>query len=133
MIRSLTAVLFLGALVVAPTLAATHTVNQIGTTFAPGDITIDVGDTVEWIWSAGIHTVTNGAHPDSAGTGTLFDAPLQVDAPIFSFTFTEPGVVPYFCRPHFLFDMTGIVRVAATAAPGELGTSTFSRVKNLYR
>ncbi|MGH2570180.1 MAG: cupredoxin domain-containing protein, partial [bacterium] len=86
-----------------------------------------------WMWSDGGHTVTNGADPDSAGAGDLFDAPLTVIFPTFSFTFTQVGDVPYFCRPHFP-SMLGIVRVAGAVGVNEPATpSSFGNVKNLYR
>ena len=39
------------ALVPLSASAATHTVDQVGFTFVPDDLTIDVGDTVEWVSS----------------------------------------------------------------------------------
>jgi plastocyanin len=115
-------------------LAETHTVDQVGITFVPDDITIEVGDTVEWIWSGGTHTVTSGAHPDSAGAGDLFDSPLSAAVQLFSFTFTEAGEVPYHCIPHAAFGMVGIVRVnPPTPVDESTAVSSFSRVKSLYR
>lgn len=112
--------------------AATHTVNQVGLTFDPADITIDVGDTVEWVHSFGVHTVTNGTGPTDPLVGTLFDAPLSGGT--FSYTFTTAGDVPYFCRPHFSLGMTGIVRVnPPTAAADDFETTSWSRLKTLYR
>lgn len=136
MIRFALTVLSIAALASAPvpTLAVTHTVNQDGLTFVPDSLIIAPGDTVEWVWSIGIHTVTNGVHPDSADTGTLFDAPLGVSDPLFSFTFTQPGDVPYFCRPHLALGMIGVIRVDPLVAVGaQVEALTWSRVKNLYR
>ena len=136
MIRFAFAFLSIMALVTAPfpALAVTHTVDQIGFTFVPETLIIAPGDTVEWVWTGGIHTVTNGAHPDSSDTGTLFDAPLDGANPLFSFTFTSEGDVPYFCRPHFIFDMIGVIRVdAASAVLEPTQVLTWSRVKGLYR
>ena len=95
----------------AGALAVTHTVNQVDLTFQPADITIEVGDTIEWIWSGLSHTVTNGIDFDDPELGTMFDAPLDALNPIFSFTFLSAGDVPYLCRPHFFLGMTGIVHV----------------------
>jgi plastocyanin len=135
MSRPLSAFLAVVPLVCAPiaVTAATHMVTQSNFGFVPNDLAIEVGDTVEWIWTGGGHTVTNGVHPDSAGTGDLFDAPLNVISPTFSFTFTAAGDVPYFCTPHFLFGMTGTVRVGVTAVEEGRKASSFSRVKDLYR
>ena len=90
-------------------LAATHTVNQTNLTFVSDDITIQVGDTVEWVHSSGFHTVTNGTGPTDPLAGTLFE--LSLSSGTVSHTFTSGGDVPYFCRPHFGVGMTAIVRV----------------------
>lgn len=97
--------------IIRVTTGVTHTVNQVDLTFVPDDISINVGDTVEWIWSSGIHTVTNGVDFSDPNLGALFDAPLDVNNSSFSFTFFTAGDVPYLCRPHFTLGMTGIVRV----------------------
>jgi len=89
----------------------THTVDQVGLTFVPDDISINVGDTVEWIWATGIHTVTNGIDFSDPNFGVLFDAPLIATDPSFSFTFFTDEDVPYFCQPHLTLGMTGIVRI----------------------
>jgi len=98
----------------------THTVNQVGLTFVPDDITINVGDSVEWIWSSGIHTVTNGTDFSDPNFGVIFDAPLDAANPSFSFTFFATEDVPYFCQPHFTLGMTGIVRFQVPSPVGEM-------------
>ena len=80
--------------------AVTHTVNQTGLTFDPAQITIEVGDTVQWIWSTGSHTVTSGTDLNDPEVGVLFDQPLNSSNPSFSHTFTQTGSQDYFCRPH---------------------------------
>ncbi len=104
--------------VVRVTSGITYTVNQVNLTFQPSDITIQVGDTVEWIWSSLAHTVTNGTDLGDPALGALFDEALDTFNPSVFFTFFTPGDVPYLCRPHFLLGMTGIVRVS-TATPVE--------------
>ena len=71
--------------------------------------TINVGDTIEWIWQSGIHSTTSGTctagcTPDgvwNSGEGTGMT---------FSHTFTQAGTFPYFCITHGAM-MTGIVVV----------------------
>ena len=99
--------------------AVTHTVNQTGLTFDPAQITIEVGDTVQWIWSTGSHTVTSGTDLNDPEVGVLFDQPLNSSNPSFSHTFTEIGSQDYFCRPHLNFGMTGTVTITAASAVGE--------------
>ena len=104
-------------LILAPALAGavTHTVNQSGLNFDPADITIEIGDTVEWIWSGGSHTVTSGTDLSDPEVGMLFDTPLTSGNPSVTFTFTEVGVQDYFCRPHLNFGMVGSVTVTSAS------------------
>jgi plastocyanin len=74
-------------------------------------VTIEVGDTVRWIWRAGIHTVTSGEGSSAPDAGELFDAPSDGNNQSFSYTFTEAGTVPYFCRPHDALNMKGVIIV----------------------
>ena len=108
--------------------AATFQVTQSGTSFSPNDLTINTGDTVEWVWTGGFHTVTNGTGAADPNAGTMFDATLSGGN--FSYTFTTAGDVPYFCRPHETFGMTGIIRVSDQVANE---SATFSAVKSLFR
>ena len=110
--------------------ATKHFVNQVGLTFVPNELTIMAGDEVEWDWSSGSHTVTSGTGPSDPNVGVLFDAPLDSANDSFSIHFDQTGDFPYFCRPHFSFDMTGIIHVTPSV-PAE-GT-TWGQVKSLYR
>ncbi len=112
--RPLLLLLALAALLPAAGARATvHIVNQTSLTFVPANITIASGDTVRWVWSAGTHTVTNGADSGDPDLGTLFDAPLTTANRTFQFRFTTVGVVPYLCRPHATLGMVGSVTVQA--------------------
>jgi plastocyanin len=107
-------------LALTPLVAAaqtTHTVNQTGTSFSPASLTIEVGDTVRWVWSSLAHTVTSGTGTSDPSVGALFDAPLNTFSPEFQFTFTETGTVPYFCRPHEIGGMTGSIVVEDVSTP----------------
>ena len=110
---------FVGASEVAA--QTTHIVDQINFTFAPQDITIEVGDTVEWRWTSGDHTVTEGTGPFPTG-GEAFNSLLQNTTPVFSVTFDasflaanpRPGnVYDYYCVPHLAFGQIGSVTVSA--------------------
>lgn len=91
--------------------------------FAPEDITIDAGETVEWIaddpYTA--HTVTDD--PDAV------EQPMRVQLPkgakpfnsgsltpgsVWRYRFTVPGVYRYVCIPHQA--MTGRITVRAPSA-----------------
>ena len=87
--------------------------------FAPSEITIKTGDTVEWRNTGSVrHTVTAdpGRAPGSknialpAGAET-FDSGWMKGGQVFRYTFSEPGVYRYICLPHEGARMFGTVIV----------------------
>ena len=98
----------------SPAFAATHVVTQSGFTFSPSSLTIDQGDTVQWNWTAGSHTVTSG--PPTCVADGLFNMPLNSSTPTQSFVFNSDGTFPYFCSPHCGAAMTGTITVNAGPA-----------------
>jgi len=101
-----------------PNAQTTHTVNLSGFSFSTPDLTIQVGDTVEWVWVSGFHSVNSGLNGVFDG---LFSSGPPVFAPnTFSVTFDQafldanpvPGkVYDYFCSVHVALGMTGTVTV----------------------
>jgi plastocyanin len=85
-----------------------HIVEASNFMFDPADITIAVGDTVEWVWINGAHTTTS----DSTTGQNAWDEPLDVNNTSFSFVITAPGVHNYHCTPHQSFGMVG--KITAT-------------------
>lgn len=79
------------------------------------EITIKPGDFVTWTNREGSHTVTSR---DSDNFGLpLFDSGL-LDVPEgFARQFLEEGDFEYFCIPHELLGMTGVVHVRADEPP----------------
>lgn len=87
-----------------------HTVETVGSTgFNPENLTINVGETVQWVNTGGSHNV-NGTtttfpnNPESfgnnVGTGWTFDH-----------TFMTPGTYDYQCDPHVGLGMVGTITV----------------------
>ncbi len=87
--------------------------------FVPNEITIKVGDTVEWRNIGAIpHTITadpkrapssrNIELPDGA---EAFDSGWVMRGQAFRYTFSEPGVYRYICLPHEMAGMLGIIIV----------------------
>ena len=67
--------------------------------YTPADITINVGDTVEWInVDTAAHTVTSGSPAD--GPSGVFDSSLVMADAVYAFTFEEAGTYDYFCMVH---------------------------------
>jgi len=70
--------------------------------------TIQVGDTVRWVWVSGEHSSTSGPCPPCNGDG-LWNSGIKSSGS-FQRTFTQAGTFPYFCIPHTV-SMTGTVIV----------------------
>ncbi len=67
--------------------------------YVPSHVTINAGDTVEWINSdTAAHTVTGGSPAD--GPSGVFDSSLVLGGATYAFTFEEPGSYDYFCMVH---------------------------------
>jgi plastocyanin len=65
----------------------------------PSSVTIEMGDTVEWINSdTAAHTVTGGLPAD--GPSGVFDSSLVLGGAQYAFTFEEAGSYDYFCMVH---------------------------------
>jgi plastocyanin len=81
-----------------------------GLKFTPQNVTIHVGDTVQWTWAASGHSSTSGTPGNPDG---LWDSGIQDIGFVFSQTFTTAGTFNYFCSPHGLCcGMIGSVTVA---------------------
>ena len=113
------------AFAVAPAIAADHTVDIVGLTFEPAEITVAVGDTVTWEVTESIgatHSVTSGA-PGGPDIGAEFDSGdegLINVGETFEHTFENAGTFPYYCTVHGA-SMSGEVVVeeaGASEAPG---------------
>jgi plastocyanin len=67
--------------------------------FSPASLTINVGDTVEWMnVDTAAHTVTSGSPAD--GPSGVFDSSLIMGNASFENTFDEEGNYDYFCMVH---------------------------------
>ena len=96
------------------TLGATWDVAIQNFAFVPANLTIDVGDTVRWTQKDAVtHTTTSGPNGVADGLWDSGNMTLAANT-TFSFTFTEAGTHPYFCRPHKSF-MRGTITVNAAA------------------
>ena len=73
------------------------TVGDGGFFFFPSSVTIDVGDTVQWTWSASGHSSTSGTPGQPSG---FWDSGILNHGATFSHTFPAAGIFPYFCTPH---------------------------------
>ncbi|MEO7725210.1 MAG: plastocyanin/azurin family copper-binding protein [Chthoniobacterales bacterium] len=105
--------------------AETVVVDVGGTSdvFTPDSVDINVGDTVMWVWQSDGHSVRQGDTFNAPNP--LFDSTVHDQPFTFSYTFTEPGTVNYYCLPHYFMGMVGTVNVAAIPPkPALLNIST---------
>ena len=80
-----------------------------GLKFTPQNVTIHVGDTVQWTWAANNHSSTSGTPGNPDG---LWDSGVHNIGFVFSRVFTTAGTFNYFCSPHGLCcGMIGTVTV----------------------
>ncbi|MBK8563359.1 MAG: lamin tail domain-containing protein [Saprospiraceae bacterium] len=110
---TLYSILFSIALVQAQTM---HTVSLNGIAFTPNNLTINVGDMVQWSNMSGTHNVNGSTatfpnNPAGFGNGNAAPSPWS-----FSHTFTVPGVYQYRCDPHASLGMTGSITVNGAAS-----------------
>ena len=86
-----------------------------GLRFNPPNVTIQVGDTVQWNWVANGHSSTSGTPGNPDG---IWDSGVQNSGFIFSHTFSTAGTFPYYCTPHgACCGMIGSVTVGTPPPP----------------
>ncbi len=108
------------ALNCAPTEGATIVISQAGATFAPATVSASVGDSIQWNWGGGGHTVTSGDNCEADG---MFDGDLSSSNPSFTWVVPPSAAgtsVGYFCVPHCFFFMTGTINVAPAGPAGDV-------------
>jgi len=112
--------------------AATHTVNVLDPrSFSPSSLTIEVGDTVQWINAAGgmSHNVTadDGSFRSSTSSGFTFER-----------TFNSIGEILYHCTIHSSSaalggtQMNGSITVVAGAGSADVSIETINAMDGAY-
>lgn len=76
--------------------AATYSIFAIDNQFSPDTLNVLVGDTVNWVWVNGNHTITsNGVPPGAAPFNQLLDS-FHIS---FTYVTTAPGIYYYISVP----------------------------------
>ncbi len=98
----------------------THIVNNIGLTFSPNSITIQVGDTIDW-QIAGNHNVVEVTQMTwNMNQTTALPGGFSTPFGGGKVGFGQPGTYYYVCQPHASASMKGTVTVnPVTATPTE--------------
>jgi plastocyanin len=76
-------------------LLATVTVDVVNFAFSPSTVTINVGDTVQWVWQSSNHSATS-----VAGSAEQWDSGVQNTGFTFDHTFTHAATYVYYCVIH---------------------------------
>lgn len=82
-----------------------HFVSMIGMKFVPNKIEIKAGETIRWV------NESNDAHNVIENNKLFKSEMLQNRNDVYEYTFTEPGTYKYYCKPHRIMGMKGIVIV----------------------
>lgn len=94
----------------APAPAKTYEVEVNDFAFTPKKLTIKVGETVEWKFTEGTHSVTSGK---SCTSDARFDSGEKDSPSTFRRTFDSAGTFDYYCavRSHCAMGQVGVVEV----------------------
>lgn len=143
--RTIVAFLTAAGLVASAAAQTTHHVDVgPGTSFAPADIVIEVGDTVRWTWVSGFHNVESGVggtHDEIFRSGDPTSAPGTEFEVLFDQTFVDDNPVPddvydYYCIAHVGLGMVGTVEVVTCPADldgdGQIGLGDLAQLLANY-
>src|SRR3972149_2724295 len=77
--------------------ATTVTVKILSSSFSPNSITVNVGDTVLWMWETNFHSSTSTSVPVSANA---WDSGTLNSGATFKYVVSVAGEYKYKCTPH---------------------------------
>ena len=90
-----------GKIVVTPSVAAHIGANgEVTNFFDPDSVGIIAGETVEFYWRTGDHSITSGVGSGDPNVGEMINSPLNFETPAVQLTFGAAGTYPFFCVPH---------------------------------
>jgi plastocyanin len=96
--------------------SASHLISVEDFEFDPAFLTVNVGDTIVWIWDEGTHTTTSSTIPLGA---TTWNSPITSSNPVFMYVITQPGQYLYECLPHASMGMQGLITANGTVGLNE--------------
>jgi len=101
-----------------------HVVVVTSYVFTPNELTISVGDTVEWQNTQGSHNV-NGTQVTFPGNPESFGNSVG-SGWTYSYIFNTAGTYSYQCDPHASFGMTGMITVSPAVETKHILTVNFT-------
>lgn len=101
--------------------AANHLIQVESFEFNPQSLTVNVGDTITWVWHDGIHTTTSDAIPAGA---LPWDQGITSTSGTFSYQVNTPGFYSYHCTLHQSMGMIGNFTATGTTGVSFLSEPT---------
>lgn len=102
-------------------MAVTHTVQVGNFQFTPSDLSMNLGDTIQWMWHDGNHTSTSTQIPIGAAA---WDADMNSNSPMFTYVPAVAGSYNFVCSPHASMGMGGHFNVVNTSGISEVAAQT---------
>jgi plastocyanin len=105
-----------------------------GSHFTPKFLTIEAGDTVQWVWGdTKEHSVTSGDGNTGIPNG-IFDSGIHPGPFTYSHTFPDVGSFPYYCGVHRRLNIGGpwptVTVVARSPRLSNISTRAFVQINN---
>ncbi|PZF71022.1 T9SS type A sorting domain-containing protein [Taibaiella soli] len=108
--------------------ATTHMVMVADFTFNPNQFTMNLGDTVLWMWSSGTHNTTSTNIPSGAAS---WGNPIDGSHTTFAYVPAVAGTYNYECTFHVSSGMTGtFIVTGSTNVPAVNNPTPFSVAPN---
>jgi len=104
-----------------------HAVSVTSNVFTPDSITIQVGDTVTWTNTQGIHNVNGSLTDYPENPEGFFSGGPDLPTWTYQFVFTLPGLYEYQCDPHVDLNMFGKV-VVESAPPATVDSIVITEI-----
>lgn len=112
--RKILLLTLLGSMCLPATLHATiDSVSVQNISFTPSSFTMNLGDTVRWIWAGGTHTTTSTSVPSGANS---WSNSINSTNTTFTYVPNKAGTYNYFCQIHGN-SMTATFTVVCNSAP----------------
>jgi plastocyanin len=104
--------------------AETHTITNSGQTFSPDEITIGVGDVIDWD-IADFHNVVEVTQETWNANGNTSNGGFSLGFGGGEVTFNTAGTFYYVCEPHASSGMKGIVHVETVTGISDVVEKSF--------
>lgn len=112
--KKLIPVIIIALLINTSALALQHTITNNGNTFGPADITVNIGDTINFTLG-NMHNAIEVSQATYNANGSNSNGGFSLDFGGGQIVMNTPGTFYYVCAPHASFGMKGIIRVGSAS------------------